>query len=255
MFNKEISVIRIMAVFFTVMLLLQACKKDDDTTPPGQVTNLEAVPGNGKVDLSWTEPADADLKNIEISIYPGAFLPVYVPAGFNSVELSGLTNGTEYTFSLRSMDKSNNKSDSVTISAIPNTPLVITSPDQSNYNPAGPPTYSVNGQNQLQIAVTFNRSVRPPSFVPGKTIYIQAYSSIFSGTVEMSNGNKTATFTSTETTTTICEAGTGDCLFSFHVIGTDTGDGTVEDTNGMVLDGDEDGEPGGDYVLNLIIVR
>jgi len=90
--------------------------------------------------------------------------------------------------------------------------------------------------------------------VPGETIYIQAYSNIFTGTVEMSNGNKTVTFTSAETAASICSDGGGDCTFSFYVIGTDSGNGTVQDTNDMILDGDEDGEPGGNYVLNLIII-
>lgn len=246
---------RIIAVLLLATMILQGCKKDDkDTTPPGLVTDLVAVPGVGKVSLSWTEPGDTDLKNIEIGITPGSFLPASVPAGFNIVDISGLTNGTEYTFSLKSVDMSNNKSDSVNIIAVPNTPLVITDPDQDSYNPAGGPTYSVTAENKLQIILTFNRSVKPPSLVPGETIYVEAYSTIFTGTVEMSNGNKTVTFTSTETMTSICTGSSGDCLFSFLVIGTDTGNGTVEDTNDMILDGDEDGEPGGDYVLNLRII-
>lgn len=247
--------LRFLTFLFLSLLLLTGCKKDDkDLTPPAQVTNLTATPDVGMVNLSWTEPGDPDLKHIEILITTGTFLPIEVPAGYNSVDISGLTNGTEYIFSLTSVDQSGNKSDPVTIAALPNTVFVITDPDQDSYNQAGSPTFSVNGENQLVITLTFNRSVKPPSLVPGETIYIEANSTIFSGTVEMSNGNKTATFTTTDNVSTICIGGGGDCLFTFHVIGTDTGNGTVEDTGDMILDGDEDGEIGGDYILNLRII-
>jgi len=176
-----------------------------------------------------------------------------VPAGYNSVDISGLANGTEYTFALTSVDLGNNRSKAVTIAALPNTVLVITDPDQDSYNPAGAPTFTLNGENQLEIAVSFNRPVRLQSLVPGETIYVLAHSTVYTGTVAMSNGDKTVTFTSAETMSAICSGG-GDCLFTFHVIGVDTGSGAVMDTGDMVLDGDEDGAPGGDYVLNLLIV-
>jgi len=249
--KKERRSFRFALALILSLLITAGCKKD---ASPGQVTDLTATPGVGMVNLTWTEPGDGDLKHTEIEITPGGFLPLEVPAGYNSVDISGLTNGTEYTFALTSVDQGNNRSKTVTITALPNTVLVITDPDQDSYNPAGVPTFSLNGENQLEIAVTFNRPVKLQSLVPGETIYVMANSNVYTGAVEMSNDDMTVTFTTTDNMSTICSGGGGDCLFTFHVIGLDTGNGTVEDTGDMVLDGDEDGEPGGDYVLNLRII-
>ncbi len=38
----------------------------DDTTPPGDVTNLQAVPGPAKVTFSWTNPTDSDFAGVMI---------------------------------------------------------------------------------------------------------------------------------------------------------------------------------------------
>jgi hypothetical protein len=43
-------------------------------------------------------------------------------------------------------------------------------------------------------------------------------------------------------------------FFDFLLIGNDTANGVIKDSGGMVLDGDEDGEAGGDYVLTLYII-
>ena len=43
-----------------------------DTTPPKETTNLKAVAGDGKISLSWVNPADADLYQVEISASPAA---------------------------------------------------------------------------------------------------------------------------------------------------------------------------------------
>ena len=55
-----------MAVFavFAVLALAAGCKQTvtvsekKDKTPPAEVTALNAIAGDGKVSLSWTNPAD-----------------------------------------------------------------------------------------------------------------------------------------------------------------------------------------------------
>lgn len=90
-----------------------------DTTPPAEVTELKAVAGNSKVLLSWKNSADTDLNQVEISAEPAEGTlkkPVYLAAkkGENgSFMVEGLTNGTGYIFTVKTIDKSLNKSTGV----------------------------------------------------------------------------------------------------------------------------------------------
>ena len=105
-------------------LLLQNCSKDkeNDITPPGVITNLRAYPSDTTVTLAYTLPSDPDLRGVEVTICNTSNLPFEASAMYDSISILGLTNGTEYLFSLKSVDYSNNKSDSVTITATPVAP-------------------------------------------------------------------------------------------------------------------------------------
>ena len=95
-----------------------------DTTPPAEVTELKPIPGNGKISLSWVNPADADLHQVEISATPAAGTlanPVYLSAEKGkamSFTAEGLTNGTAYTFTVKTLDKALNSSTGVTTEAV-----------------------------------------------------------------------------------------------------------------------------------------
>ena len=90
-----------------------------DTTAPAEVTELKAVTGDGKVSLSWKNPGDADLYQVEITASPAAGTlahPVYLSAEKGkamSFTAEGLTNGTAYTFTVKTLDKALNKSTGV----------------------------------------------------------------------------------------------------------------------------------------------
>jgi fibronectin type 3 domain-containing protein len=92
---------------------------DRDTTPPAPVTELVATAGNGEVLLSWTDPEDGDLDHIEIRWSPGDEDPVTVDAGEEGHRITGLANGTPYTFLLVSVDNAGNRSDAADVSATP----------------------------------------------------------------------------------------------------------------------------------------
>ena len=72
--------------------------------PPGPVTNFKAYGGNGKVDLSWTNPTDPGLAGVKI-IYKTTGFPIsptdgdvaYDALGTGCVH-TGLTNGTKYYY-------------------------------------------------------------------------------------------------------------------------------------------------------------
>ncbi len=90
-----------------------------DKTPPAEVTQLQAAAGDGKISLSWKNPADADLYQVEISAEPADGTlknPVYLAAAKDAAAsfiAEGLKNGTAYAFAVRTIDKALNKSKGV----------------------------------------------------------------------------------------------------------------------------------------------
>ncbi|ERF60271.1 sulfatase-modifying factor enzyme 1 [Treponema socranskii subsp. socranskii VPI DR56BR1116 = ATCC 35536] len=112
-----------------------------DETAPAAVTNLTATAKDSRVLLTWTDASDSDIYGYEVS-YSGsapinrAALPalnvksMMAAQGAGGCYVSGLTNGTEYTFTVRTMDTSGNKSGGVTVKATPvavsaNSPMTI----------------------------------------------------------------------------------------------------------------------------------
>ena len=104
--------------------------KKADEVAPAKVTNLKATAKDGRVLLTWTEAADEDVYGYEVS-YNGTspinrvVLPVLdstsmmVGKGSGGCYVSGLTNGTAYTFTVKTVDTSGNKSEGVTVTATP----------------------------------------------------------------------------------------------------------------------------------------
>jgi chitodextrinase len=92
-----------------------------DESAPAEVTNLSATPGDGKVALSWTDPSDSDLDHIEITWSPtdGNTQPKIVSAGTESATVTGLTNGNEYTATVKTVDGAGNTSAGITINLTP----------------------------------------------------------------------------------------------------------------------------------------
>jgi len=89
-----------------------------DAGPPSEVSGLVAIPGKQKVRLSWQEPRDPDFARVEVS-YNGLNTPIEIGKGDNSLVISELTNQTEYTFTITTVDTSGNKSQGVAIRATP----------------------------------------------------------------------------------------------------------------------------------------
>ncbi|MGM0674941.1 MAG: fibronectin type III domain-containing protein, partial [Spirochaetota bacterium] len=103
-----------------------------DTTPPGEVSSLTASAGDGEVALSWSDPPDGDLDHIEITWSPGdgESRPKPVAAGAQETDITGLTNGTPYTFTVKTVDTSGNTSAGETASAMPAAPGDTTPPGE-----------------------------------------------------------------------------------------------------------------------------
>lgn len=115
--------------------------KKADESAPAAVTNLTATAKDSRVLLTWTDASDSDIYGYEVS-YSGsapinrAALPalndksMMAAQGAGGCYVSGLTNGTEYTFTVRTVDTSGNKSGGVTVKATPvavsaNSPMTI----------------------------------------------------------------------------------------------------------------------------------
>ena len=104
--------------------------KKTDETAPAPITNLTATAKDSRVLLTWTDAADSDIYGYEVSysgneaINRAALSPVaknsmIVPQGAGGCYISGLANGTPYTFTVKTMDTSGNRSEGVTASATP----------------------------------------------------------------------------------------------------------------------------------------
>ena len=115
--------------------------KKADETAPAAVTNLVASAKDRRVLLTWTDAADSDVYGYEVS-YSGTapinrvVLPalnstsMMVAQGAGGCYVSGLKNGTKYTFTVKTVDTSGNRSEGVSAKATPlaanaNSPMTI----------------------------------------------------------------------------------------------------------------------------------
>lgn len=133
--HKLIAVISAMVMALTAF----GCKTDTETEyvdkkadeiAPAAVTNLTAQAKDSRVLLTWTDAADEDVYGYEVS-YSGTkpinrvVLPalditsMMVPPKAGGTYINGLTNGTEYTFIVKTVDTSGNKSEGVTVKGTP----------------------------------------------------------------------------------------------------------------------------------------
>lgn len=114
-----------------------------DTTAPAEVTALVATVGNAQATLSWTAPPDSDFASVEIS---ASGIPTSaVPKGTTSKAITSLTNGIEYTFMVRTVDTSGNKSAGTTVKATPAASVVATTYTVAFESNGGGPVASMTG--------------------------------------------------------------------------------------------------------------
>ena len=109
--------------------VVKEVEKKGDTVAPAAITNLAATAKDSRVLLTWTDAADNDIYGYEVS-YTGTNAinravaaldnkSMIAPQGAGGCYVSGLTNDTEYTFTVKTVDTSGNKSAGVTVKATP----------------------------------------------------------------------------------------------------------------------------------------
>lgn len=123
-----------------------------DLVAPGLVTSLVATPGDTRISLSWTNPADADRAGTRVLRKVGTTPSskntdgtiVYEGVGSSHLD-TGLVNGTTYIYTAFAFDASGNFSAGVSASATPVEGLVI--PDSCSDTDGGL-NYSLAGSTQ-----------------------------------------------------------------------------------------------------------
>ena len=71
-FFKRAAVLMVLAAVVIASSCNPNMRPAQDTTAPAEVTELKAAAGNGKVSLSWKNPGDTDLYQVEITASPAA---------------------------------------------------------------------------------------------------------------------------------------------------------------------------------------
>jgi hypothetical protein len=96
-----------------VTVHVQGEETPTDTTPPGDVT-LHGVEdadiSDTSITLSWDDPTDGDLDHIEISWNGQQGDPLTVSKGTETATATGLTYNTSYTFTVKAVDGTGNRS-------------------------------------------------------------------------------------------------------------------------------------------------
>lgn len=94
----------------------------DDNTPPAPVASFSAAPGDGRNDLSWTNPSDVDFDRTVIRYRTDGRYPTSPEDGFavaerpalpgssDSYSHQGLSNGTTYYYAAFALDSADNTS-------------------------------------------------------------------------------------------------------------------------------------------------
>ena len=130
-----------------------------DVTPPANVTNLTAkCTASQTVKLTWTIPADTDFAKVVITYGTDGKVEVLKTATPNNeTEVTGLTNGTEYTFTVKAYDNAENASSGTNVKAKPYTPspALSTKAGKKPENVQGTqtiPTFGTNITDHLYLA-------------------------------------------------------------------------------------------------------
>ena len=110
----------VVSIFLGITSCQQEVKVPSDKTAPANVTKLTVTAADGNAVLTWKNPTDTDFDGVQVAMSPaeGTLLnPVILGKNVTSLNVGGLTIGKEYTFTVKTIDTSNNKSSGVSAKA------------------------------------------------------------------------------------------------------------------------------------------
>lgn len=112
--------------------------------------------------------------------------------------------------------------------------------------------FELTGNNQVRIVVVFSRNVDLSSVMPQENVIVdtETDSNVEISVVAGANANEII-ITTVSPIGDICSFDP-DCSFSLMLIG--SGGSPIMDTSGMTLDGDGDGNPGGNYETGFLVL-
>ena len=105
-------------------------------TVPNTFNPITATAGNSQVSLSWSAPNDGGsaITGYTLTYSPGGSTPINLPATPTSYTVTGLTNGTDYTFTLTANNIAGSSAPNTSDSVTPNYTVIATT---LAGNPAG----------------------------------------------------------------------------------------------------------------------
>lgn len=106
-------------VVFLAGCNLNGPQDPDDAAFPHEVENLSATAGNQAITLTWNDPQVGEFERAEVTWTPGGADPVSVGGGSGTYSAAGLTNGTQYSFTVRAVGTDGTLSSGVSVSATP----------------------------------------------------------------------------------------------------------------------------------------
>ena len=118
---KKIGKILSVLVAVGLSLFALSCGGLKDTDAPAEVSNIAFVSESGKIILSWENPEDSDFAGCKVSMSPASadFAEVKtLKKDVNTLEVTGLANGTSYSFTIQTFDANENPSNGETKACI-----------------------------------------------------------------------------------------------------------------------------------------
>jgi len=104
---------RTITKFGICLLLVMSCEKDKkDLIAPSEVSDLHAVYNISTVKLIWIDPLDEDLAKVLITYEDNI---IEVAKGIQTKEFNNLEPEVNYTFTIKTIDKTGNQSEGIQI--------------------------------------------------------------------------------------------------------------------------------------------
>ena len=191
----------VVSVFLGMTSCQQEVEVPSDKTAPADVTELTVTNKDASVLLTWNDATDKDIYGYEVTWNNNAPInrsaamkanSMMVAPGAKGCYISNLTNGTEYAFTVKSVDTSGNKSAGVTKTITPS--IIEKSPLQIALEP------NTTERTNQNVVITVNATTDSASEIK-KITYVGGTESKIDTVLAGTNITETKEITATENAT------------------------------------------------------